>query len=60
MITTLEQHVVLVELGSKAPGHMGPPMVLEGIGDTGATRMLMDIATARCVGIPVSVAKGVE
>ena len=52
--------MVLLELGSRAAGHAGAPVVMEGIGDTGATRTLMDIATARQVGLPIQVARGSE
>ena len=37
-----------------------PPVVMEGIGDTGATRALMDMETARLVGLQIEVAQGSE
>lgn len=59
VVTTSDQYVVLVELQSRASGS-GDSVLLEGIGDTGATRTLLDIATARRIGLPVEVAKGAE
>ena len=37
-----------------------PPVVMEGIGDTGVTRSLMDRETARRVGLQIEVAHGLE
>ena len=60
MVTTSDQYVILVEIASAGPGGKGCPVVLEGIGDTGTTRTLMDMATARGVGLTVETAHGSE
>ena len=59
VITTSDQYVILVEVASGQQSR-APPVVMEGIGDTGATRSLMDLETARRVGLQIEVAHGSE
>ena len=59
VVTTSDQYVILVEVASGQQSR-APPAVMEGIGDTGATRSLMDLETARRVGLQVEVAHGSE
>ena len=60
VVTTSDQYVILVEIASAGQGGKRRPVMLEGIGDTGATRTLMDMATARGVGLTVETAHGLE
>ena len=60
VVITSDQYIILVEIASAGPGGKGRPVVLEGIGDTGATRTLMDMATARGVGLTMETAHGLE
>ena len=59
-MTTSDQYIILVEIASAGHGGKGRPVVLEGIGDTGATRTLMDMATARGVGLTMETVHGLE
>ena len=59
-MTTSDQYVILVEIAYAGPSGKGRPVVLEGIGDTGATRTLMDMATAQGVGLTMETAHGLE
>ena len=59
VVTTSDQYVILVEVAS-GQQNRPPPVVMEGIGDTGATRSLMDLKAARQVGLQVEVAQGSE
>ena len=59
MVTTSDQYVILVEVAS-GQQNRPPPVVMEGIGDTGTTRSLMDLETARRVGLQIEVAHGLE
>ena len=60
VVTTSDQYVILVEIASTGQGGKGRPVMLEGIADTGATHTLMDMATARGVGLTVETAHGLE
>ena len=59
-MTTSDQYVILVEIASTGHGGKGRPVVLEGIADTGATRTLMDMATAHGVGLTMETAYSSE
>ena len=50
VVMTSDQYVILVEVAS-GQHNRAPPVVMEGIGDTGATRSLMDMEMARQVGL---------
>ena len=60
MVTTSDQYIKLVEIASAGHGGKGRPVMLEGIGDTGATCTLMEMATARGVGLTMETAHGLE
>ena len=59
VVTTSDQYVILVEviLGQQ---NCPPPVVMEGIGDTGTTCSLMDLETVHRVGLQIEVAQGSE
>ena len=59
MVTISDQYVILVEVAS-GQQNRPPPVVMEGIGDTGATRSLMDMEMARQIGLQIEVAQGSE
>lgn len=52
--------MVLLKLDSHTAGHMGAPIVMEEIDDTGAMHTLMDTAKAHKVGLSIQVARGLE
>ena len=57
--TMSEQYVLLVEVDTRAAGGRAPA-VTEAIGDTGATRSLIDMELARSMGLPIQRAKGTD
>ena len=59
IVTTSDQYVIVVEVASGQQSR-APPVIMEGIGDTGATCSLMDLETARRVGLQIKVAQGLE